>query len=336
MARLVKKFGGTSMGDADRIGNAAEKVAEARSKGDEVVVVVSAMGSMTRELAGRRDRVTRDPDSAESDAVLAAGEQVTAGLFSMALHKLNVPSRSWAGWQLPIRTDAEHGDAAITGMDTEAIEEQLAAGGVPVIAGFQGLSPEGRITTLGRGGSDLTAVAIAAAIKADRCDIYTDVPGVYTADPNMVPQARKLARISYAQMLEMASMGARVLQPRAVELAAREGVVVRVLSSFDRQSGTLLGNGSPADGASGVCGIACAEDFSNLAIIGAGFDADPAIRQAMLDALAGQGINAQIGAESDIKIVAQVPPKDIKGAVRALHTAFGLESPADASKAEGV
>lgn len=315
------------MGDVDRIGNAAKKVAEARADGNEVVVVVSAMGSMTAELAARCKKVTPDPDSAESDTVMAAGEQVTAGLFSMALQALGVPSRSWAGWQLPVHTDDEHGSATITDMNTEAIEAYLAEGGVPVIAGFQGVSPEGRITTLGSGGSDLTAVAVASAINADRCDIYTDVPGVYTADPNLVPQARKLAEISYAQMLEMASMGARVLQPRAVELAARDGVMVRVLSSFDRQSGTILNNGTGDEDAPRVRGIACAGDSSSLAIIGGGLDSDQTIRQTMRDALAGQGIEANISAESDIKIVAQVPPEAIKGAVRALHAAFGLESP---------
>ena len=326
MARLVKKFGGTSMGDAGRIGNAAARVAQARAHGDQVVVVVSAMGSMTAELTAQCQRITDAANPAESDVVLAAGEQVTAGLFAMALKAVEVPSRSWAGWQLPIRTDAAHGAATIQGMDTNGIEEQLAAGGVPVITGFQGLGPDGRVTTLGRGGSDLTAVAIAAALKADRCDIYTDVPGVYTADPNLVSGARKLAQISYAEMLEMAAMGARVLQPRAVELAAREGVVVQVLSSFDKQSGTLLCDGSAGDRTRAVRGIACAEDMSSLAVIGAGLGGDPAIRQTLTDTLSGQGVDAEISAESDVKIVAQVPPDAIKGAVRALHAAFGLES----------
>ena len=326
MARLVKKFGGTSMGDADRIGNAAARVAQARADGDEVIVVVSAMGSMTAELAARCGRVTEAADPAETDMVLAAGEQVTAGLFAMALEAAGVPSRSWAGWQLPIHTDTAHGAATITDIDTGAIEAQLAAGGVPVIAGFQGLGPDGRVTTLGRGGSDLSAVAIAAALKADRCDIFTDVPGVYTADPNLVPRARKLGEVSYREMLEMASMGARVLQPRAVELAAREGVNVRVLSSIDKQSGTLLSGGSAGDGPPAVRGIACAEDMTSLAIIGTALGADPGIRQTMLDTLCAQGVDAEIVAESDIKIVAQMPPEALKGAVRALHAAFGLES----------
>ena len=329
MARLVKKFGGTSIGDADRIGNAAAKVAEACAAGDEVVVVVSAMGGMTVELAARCEKVTDAPDPAERDAVLAAGEQITAGLFSMALQAANIPSRSWTGWQLPIRTGRAHGAATIAGIDCKAIEQELAAGGVPVITGFQGLGPDGRITTLGRGGSDLTAVAIAAAIKAERCDIYTDVPGVYTADPNMVPGARKLARVSYGEMLEMASMGARVLQPRAVELAARESVTVRVLSSFDRQPGTVLSAAPDNDSAPMVRGIACAEDMSSLALIGAGLGADPAIRRILLDTLTSEGISAEVGAESDVKIVAQVPPEAIRSAVRALHSVFGLESGSD-------
>jgi aspartate kinase len=325
LARLVKKFGGTSIGDVDHIGNAAAKVAEARADGDDVLVVVSAMGSMTAELAARCGQVTGAPDPAEHDAVLAAGEQITAGLFAMALQAAGISSRSWAGWQLPIRTDAAHGAAGITGVETGALEQELAAGGVPVVAGFQGLGPDGRITTLGRGGSDLTAVAIAAAIEAGRCDIYTDVPGVYTADPNLVPGARKLARISYQEMLEMAAMGARVLQPGAVELASRKGVTVRVLSSFDRQPGTLLCAGPGGDSAPRVRGIACAEDMSSLALIGAGLGADPSIRQNLLDTLAKQGIAAAVSAESDVKIVAQVAPDAIKGAVRALHTAFGLD-----------
>ncbi len=277
------------------------------------------------ELAARCGRITGAPDPAERDAVLAAGEQITAGLFAMALQAANIPSRSWAGWQLPIRTDGRHGDATITGVNSEALEQELAAGGVPVVTGFQGLGPDGRITTLGRGGSDLTAVAIAAAIGAERCDIYTDGPGVYTADPKLVPGARKLARVSYREMLEMASMGAGVLQPQAVELASREGVTVRVLSSFDRQPGTLLCDEPDQDGAPKVRGIACAEDMSSLTLIGAGLGADPSIRRLLLDTLAKQGISARVGAESDVKIVAQVAPDAIKSAVRALHAVFGLD-----------
>ncbi len=325
MARLVKKFGGTSIGDEDRIGNAAAKVAEAIAAGDQVVVVVSAMGGTTEALAARCREIGDPPDPAERDAVLAAGEQITAGLFSMALQKLGLASRSWTGWQLPIRTAGAHGAATIAEVDCKALEKEITGGAVPVVTGFQGLGPDGRITTLGRGGSDMTAVAIAAAIGAERCDIYTDVPGVYTADPNMVPGARKLASLSYGEMLEMASMGARVLQPRAVELAASEGVTVRVLSSFDRQPGTILSSAASGDNTPAVKGIACAEDHSSLALIGAGLGDDPAIRQIMLDTLAGAGINASVGAESDVKIVAQVPPEDIKGAVRALHNVFGLE-----------
>lgn len=325
MARLVKKFGGTSIGDTDHIGNAAAKVAEAHARGDDLLVVVSAMGGMTEELAAYCSQVVPDQNQAERDAVLAAGEQVTAGLFSMALQAANIPSRSWTGWQLPVSTDGSHGAATITEVNTDAIEQELAAGGVPVVAGFQGLGPDGRITTLGRGGSDLTAVAIAAAIGAERCDIYTDVPGVYTADPNLVPGARKLAQVSYQEMLEMASMGARVLQPQAVELASREGVIVRVLSSFDRQPGTLLCAEPDQNNAPKVRGIACAEDMASLALIGSGLGADPSIRRLLLDTLAKQGIAAEAGAESDVKIVAQVAPDAIKSAVRALHTAFGLD-----------
>jgi aspartate kinase len=232
MARIVMKFGGTSMAGIERIRNVARQVKREWAKGEQVAVVVSAMSGETDRLVNFCREASPLYDTKEYDVVVASGEQVTSGLLAIALQAIGVPARSWLGWQLPIRTSDAHASARISTIDTEALNASLAAGEVAVIPGFQGQTEAGRVTTLGRGGSDTSAVAIAAAMKADRCDIYTDVDGVYTTDPRIVPRARKIPKITYEEMLELASVGAKVLQTRSVGLAMKEGVRVQVLSSF--------------------------------------------------------------------------------------------------------
>ncbi|KZE11651.1 MULTISPECIES: aspartate kinase [Sphingomonas] len=233
MARIVMKFGGTSMAGIERIRNVAQRVKREVEAGNQVAVVVSAMAGDTDRLVGFCREASALYDPREYDAVVSSGEQVTSGLLAIALQAIGVPARSWLGWQLPIRTSDAHATARIESIDTAALDESLAKGEVAVIPGFQGVTDANRITTLGRGGSDTSAVAMAAAMQADRCDIYTDVDGVYTTDPRIVPRARKLARVTYEEMLELASVGAKVLQTRSVGLAMKEKVRVRVLSSFD-------------------------------------------------------------------------------------------------------
>ena len=231
-ARIVMKFGGTSMAGIERIRAVAARVKRETDAGNQVAVVVSAMAGETDRLVGFCREASALYDPREYDVVVSSGEQVTSGLLAIALQALGVPARSWLGWQLPIRTSDAFAKARIGEIDTAALDRSLAAGEVAVIPGFQGLAEGGRVTTLGRGGSDTSAVAIAAAMRADRCDIYTDVDGVYTTDPRIVPRARKLAHVTYEEMLELASVGAKVLQTRSVGLAMKEGVRVQVLSSF--------------------------------------------------------------------------------------------------------
>jgi len=233
MARIVMKFGGTSMAGIERIRNVAARVKREVEDGNQVAVVVSAMAGETDRLVGFCREASALYDPREYDVVVAAGEQVTSGLLAIALQAIGVPARSWLGWQLPIHTNDAHASARIGTIDTAALDAALATGEVAVIPGFQGVADSNRVTTLGRGGSDTSAVAVAAAMKADRCDIYTDVDGVYTTDPRIVPRARKLSRVTYEEMLELASVGAKVLQTRSVGLAMKEKVRVRVLSSFD-------------------------------------------------------------------------------------------------------
>ena len=240
MAKIVLKFGGTSVADPARIEKAAEKVAAEVARGNTVAVVVSAMAGVTNQLVDYCRQIDPMHDEREHDAVVASGEQITAGLMAMALLKQNIKSRSFMGWQVPINCDSNHKKARITGIEAENLEAQFALGVVPIIAGFQGVTEDGRISTLGRGGSDTTAVAIAAAVKADRCDIYTDVDGVYTTDPRVTDKARKISKISYEEMLELASLGAKVLHTRSVELAMAQNVTVQVLSSFDPAIGSDL------------------------------------------------------------------------------------------------
>ncbi len=239
MALIVQKYGGSSVADADKIRNVARRVA-ASARGHQLVVVVSAMGKTTDGLVRLAHQITPAPDPREMDMLLATGEQVTIALLAMALQSLGLKARSFTGSQVRIRTDGAHTKARITQITAERVRRALEAGEIAVVAGFQGLSDADEITTLGRGGSDLTAVALAAALKADVCEIYTDVDGVYTADPNIVPDARKLGRVAYDEMLEMASLGAKVLQSRSVEFAKKYGVTVHVRSTFKPDAGTLV------------------------------------------------------------------------------------------------
>jgi len=238
--RIVMKFGGTSVADVARIQAVAQRVKRETDAGHEVAVVVSAMAGTTNQLVGWTSDVASLHDAREYDVVVAAGEQVTSGLLALALQQLGVPARSWLGWQIPIATDDVHGRARIRGIETAELINRMAQGQVAVVAGFQGLGSDNRITTLGRGGSDTSAVALAAALGADRCDIFTDVDGVYTTDPRIVAKARKLDKITYEEMLEMASLGAKVLQIRSVEMAMKHRVRLQVLSSFEDRPGTLV------------------------------------------------------------------------------------------------
>jgi aspartate kinase len=240
MAVIVQKYGGSSVADAQKIMNVARRVAETTAGGHRLVVVVSAMGKTTDSLVALAHQITPTPDPRETDMLLATGEQVTIALLAMALHSLGFKARSFTGAQVGLVTDAAHTKARIRRIGGERVRAALEAGEIVIVAGFQGVSPDNEITTLGRGGSDLTGVALAAALPADVCEIYTDVDGVYTADPNVVPDARKLPRISYDEMLEMASLGAKVLQSRSVEFAKKYGVPVHVRSTFKADPGTLV------------------------------------------------------------------------------------------------
>jgi aspartate kinase len=240
MGLLVLKFGGTSVATITAIENAANKVMAEIKNGHKVAVVVSAMSGVTNQLVAYCSEISQIFDQCEYDAIVASGEQVTSGLMALALQKRGISARSWQGWQVPIATDEVHGKARIQSIDAAKLRNSIMNGNVAVLAGFQGIAPDGRIATLGRGGSDTSAVAVAAALKADRCDIYTDVDGVYTADPRIVNRARKINKISYEEMLELASVGAKVLQTRSVELAMKERVPVQVLSSFESAAGSDL------------------------------------------------------------------------------------------------
>lgn len=241
MARIVKKFGGTSVGDVERIKNVATIIREDREQGHEVVVVVSARSGVTNELIARAKAINESPDDREMDMLLAVGEQETIALTAMALHAIGIEAFSMTGAMAGIKTDPYHTRARIVSMDCERIEQQLKAGRVVIVAGFQGVNDEGQVTTLGRGGSDLSAVALASGLNADLCQIFTDVDGVYTADPRIVSKARKIPEISYEEMLELASLGSKVMQARSVEFANKFNVVFEVRSSFDiTKPGTIV------------------------------------------------------------------------------------------------
>jgi aspartate kinase len=407
MARIVMKFGGTSVADLDRIRNVAARVKRQVDQGDEVAVVVSAMAGATNQLVAWCQALSPLHDAREYDAVVATGEQVTMGLLAIALQAAGVEARSWAGWQIPLRTDDAHGAARILSIDATELIRRLEAGQVPVIAGFQGLAPDQRIATLGRGGSDTSAVALAAALQADRCDIFTDVDGVYTTDPRIVPRARKLEKISYEEMLELASVGAKVLQTRSVELAMKERVRVQVLSSFGDPdaggNGTLLVDEDEIVEKEFVTGIAYSrdeakvtlrhvpdrpgvatsvfgplseanvnvdmivqnisaegttdmtftigrtdlprvieclqrerakigysevltdQDVAKISVVGVGMRSHAGIANTMFKTLADKSINIQVISTSEIKVSVLIGQDYTELAVRALHTAYGLD-----------
>ena len=268
MALLVQKFGGTSVGSIGRIQAVAEKVAAARSDGYDVVVVVSAMSGETNRLLGLALEISEQPSSREMDVLLSTGEQVTIALVSMALEEQNCRARSFTGAQVHIRTDSAHSKARIIDIDAARVKKALKAGEVVVVAGFQGIDEHGNITTLGRGGSDTTAVAMAAALGADECHIFTDVDGVYTADPRVEPKARRLDIITYEEMLEMASLGSKVLQIRSVEFARKYNVQLRVLSSFEEGEGTLITAEDESMEQALISGIAHNKDEAKLTVVG--------------------------------------------------------------------
>ena len=270
MALIVQKFGGTSVGSLDRIANVAVKVRGFRERGDDVVVVVSAMSGETDRLIDLARTFQEPPDPRELDVLLSTGEQVTIALLAMALQAKGCPARSYTGHQVHIRTDSAHNRARIVSVDHRRIRADLAAGRVVVVAGFQGMDEDGNITTLGRGGSDTTAVALAAALGAGECRIYTDVDGVYTTDPRVVPEARRLDSLTFEEMLELASLGAKVLQIRAVEFASKYGVPLRVLSSFEDGPGTLIGPDVEDDPMEQplISGIAFNRDEAKITVMG--------------------------------------------------------------------
>ena len=273
MALIVAKFGGTSVADVNKIRGAAEKVAREVGRGHHVAVVVSAMAGVTNQLVDYCNQVDKLHDTKEYDVVVSSGEQVTSGLMAMTLQNMGIKARSWQGWQLPIVTDSVHSKARVQEIKTQELLASLQSGEVAVIPGFQGMTSDNRITTLGRGGSDTSAVAIAAALGADRCDIYTDVDGVYTTDPRIVPAARKIDRISYEEMLELASVGAKVLHIRSVEIAMKKDISLQVLSSFEDKigsdlPGTLVTREEDIVEQQLVTGVAYTRDEAKVTLIG--------------------------------------------------------------------
>ncbi len=406
MALIVQKYGGTSVADLDRIRNVAARIKRAVDAGDRVAVVVSAMAGTTNQLVAwvhGLDPANYDP--AEYDQVVSTGEPITIGLVAIALQSLGVPARSFLGWQAGIRTDGAHGKARIVAIEPQAVQACLEKGKVAVVAGFQGIGPDGRVTTLGRGGSDTSAVALAAALRAERCDIYTDVDGVYTTDPRIVAKAKKLDRITYEEMLEMASVGAKVLETRSVALAMQHRVRVQVLSSFEDRPGTLVVDEDEIVESQIVSGIAYSRNearitvqqvedrpgvaaavfgplaeaninvdmivqsvsrdgrFANItftvskadlpraeavlarvkerigferlvadpnvvkvSVIGVGMRSHAGIAHKMFQTLADKGINIQAISTSEIKISVLIADEYTELALRALHSAYGLDA----------
>ncbi len=322
MARLVLKFGGTSVGDIARIRKVARLVKSQIEAGHEIAVVVSAMSGETNKLVGLAREAQKVPALREYDVVISSGEQVTIGLMALALQDIGVPSQSFLGWQVPVRTDAQQGNAWIEDVEGEKLSALMQKGVVPVIAGFQGLGPDGSVTTLGRGGSDTTAVAIAAAVKADQCDIYTDVEGVFTTDPRIVESARKLEKISYEEMLELASQGAKVLQTRSVEIAMRHRVRVQVLSSFKNEIGTFVVDESEIMDAKSVSGLAYSKEDAKIQVVGIPNQAGAA--SAIFGPMAGNNINVDmivqnVGDTGKANITFTVPKVDMERAIKVLR-----------------
>ena len=296
MALIVQKFGGTSVGDLNRIRNVATRVKSEVDAGHQVAVVVSAMAGTTNQLVSWARDIGPMHDACEYDTIVATGEQVTVGLLAIALQNLGIDARSWLGWQIPIRTDDVHGAARINSIDCALMRERLTGGQVAVVAGFQGITPDGRVATLGRGGSDTSAVALAAALQADRCDIYTDVDGVYTTDPRIAPKAQKLERITFEEMLEMASLGAKVLQTRSVAMAMRHNVNLQVRSSFSDAPGTLVVNEDEILEQQNISGIAYSPDEAKITI--QGLPDKPGIAASIFGELAESHINVDMIVQS--------------------------------------
>ncbi|MDG1294529.1 MAG: aspartate kinase [Planktomarina sp.] len=328
MPRLVMKFGGTSVANLDHIQNAAKRVRLEVSKGYDVIVIVSAMSGKTNELVGWVNETSALYDAREYDAVVSSGENVTAGLMALTLQEMDIPARSWQGWQVPVQTTSAHANARIEAIPSANLDEKFAQGmRVAVVAGFQGVSPDGRITTLGRGGSDTTAVAFAAAFNAERCDIYTDVDGVYTTDPRISSKARKLDKIAFEEMLELASLGAKVLQTRSVELAMRFNVRLRVLSSFEDPSdtaGTMVCSEEEIMESNVVAGVAYSRDEAKMTLISV---ADrPGIAAAIFGPLSEAGVNVDmivqnISEDGRTDMTFSCPTDQVLRAEKAMQTA---------------
>ncbi len=322
MSRIVMKFGGTSVANLDRIRAVAERIRHETDAGNQVAVVVSAMAGTTDQLIKWVEEASPLHDAREYDAVVSSGEQVTAGLLALILQNTGVSARSWQGWQVPFKTNNVHGSARIKNIDAKQMIERLEEGTVCIMAGFQGISDDNRITTLGRGGSDTSAVALAAALNADRCDIYTDVDGVYTTDPRIVSAARKLDKITYEEMLEMASLGAKVLQTRSVVMAMNHGVRLQVLSSFTDQPGTLVVDEDEIVEKQVVSGIAYAKDEAKITLVGV--ENTPGIAGEIFGPLAEGNINVDMiiqnisedGKKTDLTFT--VPENDVDKAVAIL------------------
>ena len=408
MALIIQKFGGTSVANVDRIKQAALRTKAEVDAGHQVVVVVSAMAGVTNELVDYTGQMGVLTDAREYDVVVSSGEQSNAGLMALALQNFGIQARSWLGWQIPIRTDDMHGKARISGIDTENLVNRLEVDEVAVVPGFQGMGPDSRVTTLGRGGSDLTAVALAGALRADRCDIYTDVDGIYTSDPRIVTRARKMDRITYEEMLEMASLGAKVLQTRSVELAMNQNVRLQVRSTFLENLGTFVVSEEEIVEQQIVSGISHSRDeakvtllqvsdrpgvaaaiFGPLAdasvnvdmivqnvsedgkttdltftvgqaelgtavnvlsekqsnigfgeiisdanlvkvsVVGVGMRSHAGVAQTMFTALAEKGINIKVISTSEIKVSVLIDEEYTELALRALHTAYGLDKDGD-------
>ncbi|MDH5513461.1 MAG: aspartate kinase [Gammaproteobacteria bacterium] len=322
MALIVQKYGGTSVGNTERINAVAEKVARMRQQGDELVIVVSAMSGETDRLLKLARTINTDPPPRELDVLLATGEQTTIALLAMALEKLGCPARSYTGHQVHIRTDRVYGKARILDIDETRVRDDLKKGRVVVVAGFQGVDEEGNITTLGRGGSDTTGVAMAAALKADECQIYTDVDGVYTTDPRIVPEARRLDRITFEEMLELASLGSKVLQLRSVEFAGKYKVPLRVLSSFEEGPGTLITYEDKKMEAPVISGIAFNRDEAKLTV--RGVPDKPGIAARILDEIGKANINVDmivqnVGADGTTDFTFTVHRGDYKKALGILQ-----------------
>lgn len=296
MARIVQKFGGTSVADLDRIRAVAQRVKAEVDAGNEVAVVVSAMSGTTNQLVEWSREIGPLHDAREYDVIVSTGEQVTVGLLAIALQNIGIDARSWLGWQIALHTNDVHGSARIESLDTDKLDERLSSGQVAVVAGFQGIGPDGRISTLGRGGSDTSAVALAAALNADRCDIYTDVDGVFTTDPRIMPKARKLERITFEEMLEMASAGAKVLETRSVAMAMRYDVNLQVLSSFSDQPGTLVVNEEQNMEQQKISGIAYSRDEAKITLVG--LPDRPGIAAYIFGVLADNHINVDMIVQS--------------------------------------